>query len=147
MQLDWRPLLPRISIPCLNVVGRLSATFPWEGSAVVGQLIPNCHTVRPFLISASPLRMLLSSRTRLLVHATLQRVALQQKKETQLALTLSESVCMSLHLTFGNRVRLLQVFFEQGNHFLYIEEPEKFNQLVIDFAEKGLSAVSSKCSV
>ncbi|KAK9904786.1 hypothetical protein WJX75_002581 [Coccomyxa subellipsoidea] len=78
-QLDWRPLLPRISIPCLNVVGRLSATFPWEGSAVVGQLIPNCHTV----------------------------------------------------------------FFEQGNHFLYIEEPEKFNQLVIDFAEKGLSAVPS----
>src|SRR5665811_1682642 len=79
-----------ISIPCLNVVGRLSATFPWEGSAVVGQLIPNCHTVRPFLISASPLKMLLSSRICLLVHATLQRIALQQKKETQLALTLSE---------------------------------------------------------
>ena len=46
-----------------------------------------------------------------------------------------------------NRAILLQVFFEQGNHFLYIEEPDKFNQLVIDFAEKGLAAVSSKCSL
>jgi hypothetical protein len=27
--IDWRPLLPRITIPCLNLVGRLSAVFPW----------------------------------------------------------------------------------------------------------------------
>lgn len=27
--LDWRPLLPRITIPCLNLVGRQSAVFPW----------------------------------------------------------------------------------------------------------------------
>jgi pimeloyl-ACP methyl ester carboxylesterase len=42
---------------------------------------------------------------------------------------------------------LVQVFFEQGNHWLYIEEPEKFNQLVVDFAEKGLAGVSSKSSL
>lgn len=46
MQLDWRPLLPRITIPCLNVAGRKSQIFPWEGVEVVGKLIPNCHTVR-----------------------------------------------------------------------------------------------------
>ncbi|BDA49392.1 AB hydrolase superfamily protein YdjP [Coccomyxa sp. Obi] len=82
-QLDWRPLLPRIKIPCLNLVGRISKTFPWQGTAVVGQMIPNCHTV----------------------------------------------------------------YFEQGNHFLYIEEPEKFNQLVIEFVEKGLAAVCSTISI
>jgi hypothetical protein len=27
--IDWRPLLPRISLPCLNLVGRQSAVFPW----------------------------------------------------------------------------------------------------------------------
>lgn len=27
--LDWRPLLPRITLPCLNLVGRQSAVFPW----------------------------------------------------------------------------------------------------------------------
>ncbi len=42
---------------------------------------------------------------------------------------------------------VLQVYFEQGNHFLYIEEPEKFNQLVIDFVEKGVAAVCSTTSV
>lgn len=44
-QLDWRPLLPRVSIPCLNLVGRKSAVFPWYGCEVVGKLIPTCHTV------------------------------------------------------------------------------------------------------
>ncbi|KAL4431472.1 hypothetical protein ABPG75_006728 [Micractinium tetrahymenae] len=43
--LDWRPLLPRITVPCLNLVGRKSAVFPWYGCEVVGKLVPNCHTV------------------------------------------------------------------------------------------------------
>ena len=47
-QLDWRPLLPRIGVPCLNVIGGRSGIFPVEGTAVVGQLIPHCHTVRLF---------------------------------------------------------------------------------------------------
>ncbi len=45
-QLDWRPLLPRISVPCLNVIGGRSGVFPREGTATVGELIPHCHTVR-----------------------------------------------------------------------------------------------------
>lgn len=48
-QLDWRPLLPRIGVPCLNVVGGRSGVFPVEGTATVGQLIPHCHTVRQLL--------------------------------------------------------------------------------------------------
>lgn len=48
---------------------------------------------------------------------------------------------------FISRPGALQVYFEQGNHFLYIEEPEKFNQLVIDFVEKGLAAVCNISSV
>ncbi|EFN51577.1 hypothetical protein CHLNCDRAFT_140070 [Chlorella variabilis] len=43
--IDWRPLLPRIQIPCLNIVGRQSAVFPWYGSEAVGKLVPNAHTV------------------------------------------------------------------------------------------------------
>jgi hypothetical protein len=31
----------------------------------------------------------------------------------------------------------LQVFFEAANHWLYLEEPEKFNRLVGDFAASG----------
>lgn len=46
VQIDWRPLLPRIAVPCLNLVGRRSAVFPWWGTEIVGRLIPNCHTVR-----------------------------------------------------------------------------------------------------
>ena len=32
---------------------------------------------------------------------------------------------------------LLQVFFEASNHWLYLEEPDKFNKLVGDFAATG----------
>lgn len=45
LQLDWRPLLPRLAIPCLNLVGALSGVFPLEGTLAVGELIPNCHSV------------------------------------------------------------------------------------------------------
>jgi non-heme chloroperoxidase len=77
-QLDWRPVLPRITFPCLNVVGKKSRVFPWKGSEVVGTLIPNCHTV----------------------------------------------------------------YFEEANHWLYLEEPEKFNTVVREFVLHGLPAVS-----
>eukprot|EP01024_Parvocaulis_polyphysoides_P025259 TRINITY_DN23067_c1_g1_i5.p1 TRINITY_DN23067_c1_g1~~TRINITY_DN23067_c1_g1_i5.p1 ORF type:complete len:298 (+),score=38.22 TRINITY_DN23067_c1_g1_i5:40-894(+) len=72
-QLDWRPVLPLINVPCLNCVGRKSDIFPWEGVAVVGDMIPNCCTV----------------------------------------------------------------FFEDCNHWLYIEEPKKFSELISDFAIQG----------
>jgi pimeloyl-ACP methyl ester carboxylesterase len=80
--LDWRPLLPRISVPCLNVVGRKSAVFPaWWGCDAVAQLIPDARTV----------------------------------------------------------------FFEGGNHWLYIEEPRKFSQLVAAFVGEGWAGVERVC--
>ena len=45
-QLDWRPILPRIRVPCLNLIGRRSAVFPWQGTELVGRLVPACRTVR-----------------------------------------------------------------------------------------------------
>jgi pimeloyl-ACP methyl ester carboxylesterase len=37
--LDWRPLLPRIAMPSLVLVGQKSQIFPWEGvAAVVGAI-------------------------------------------------------------------------------------------------------------
>lgn len=76
--LDWRPLLKRIQIPCLNLVGRRSAVFPWWGPEAVGKLVPNCHTV----------------------------------------------------------------FFEDANHWLYLEEPTKFNNVVNVFIKDGLMGVN-----
>eukprot|EP01025_Chloroclados_australasicus_P065859 TRINITY_DN8987_c0_g3_i1.p1 TRINITY_DN8987_c0_g3~~TRINITY_DN8987_c0_g3_i1.p1 ORF type:complete len:330 (-),score=24.95 TRINITY_DN8987_c0_g3_i1:582-1436(-) len=72
-QLDWRPILPLIKVPCLNCVGRKSDIFPWEGVAAVSEMIPDCCTV----------------------------------------------------------------FFEECNHWLYIEEPRKFADLIVDFALNG----------
>ncbi|KAK9817691.1 hypothetical protein WJX72_000678 [[Myrmecia] bisecta] len=82
-QLDWRPILPRIAVPCLNLVGRQSEVFPWQGCAVVGEHIPECQTI----------------------------------------------------------------YFEGANHWLYIEEPEKFNSLVTAFVQHGLIGVKGKSSV
>lgn len=76
--LDWRPLLPRISIPCLNLVGRRSAVFPWWGPEAVGKMMSSCHTV----------------------------------------------------------------FFEDCNHWLYLEQPQSFNLVVSDFVSNGLLSVS-----
>jgi hypothetical protein len=45
LQLDWRPLLPHIRVPCLNLIGELSGVFPEAGCRAVGDLIPDCHTV------------------------------------------------------------------------------------------------------
>lgn len=36
-QLDWRPILPRINLPCLNMVGGTSGVFPVEGALFVGR--------------------------------------------------------------------------------------------------------------
>lgn len=44
-QLDWRPLLPRIRVPCLNLYGTESGCFPVEGTAAVGELVPDCANV------------------------------------------------------------------------------------------------------
>lgn len=42
--LDWRDLLPQITVPSLVMVGRHSDIFPWQGSAYVGEQIPNART-------------------------------------------------------------------------------------------------------
>lgn len=39
-QLDWRPLLPHIGVPCLNCIGCKSGIFPLQGCEAVNQLIP-----------------------------------------------------------------------------------------------------------
>lgn len=70
---DWRPLLPRITLPCLNLYGTQSGCFPPEGCEAVGTLIPNCRNVA----------------------------------------------------------------FEGCNHWLYLEEPERFNALVGDFVAEA----------
>lgn len=45
-QLDWRPVLGRITIPCLNIAGGRSGVFPVEGVMEVGRRMKHCHTVR-----------------------------------------------------------------------------------------------------
>ena len=71
---DWRPLLSRISVPCLNVYGTQSGCFPVEGCEAVGSLI-------------------------------------------------------------GSSCR--NVPFEGCNHWLYLEEPERFNELVANFLHEN----------
>jgi hypothetical protein len=39
-QLDWRPQLPRLQLPCLNVIGCQSGVFPIEGCEAVNKGIP-----------------------------------------------------------------------------------------------------------
>ena len=43
--LDWRDMLPRITLPTLVCVGRQSKVFPWRGSAYVGEMVPGARTV------------------------------------------------------------------------------------------------------
>lgn len=38
-QLDWRPVLKRVTIPCLNMIGCHSGVFPIEGCEAVSKLI------------------------------------------------------------------------------------------------------------
>ncbi len=45
LQADWRPVLPTIRIPCLNLVGSKTMCFNAAGVAYVGEHIPNCKTV------------------------------------------------------------------------------------------------------
>ena len=43
--LDWRDFLPHIDVPTLVCVARNSAVFNWQGSAYVGEHIPNAQTI------------------------------------------------------------------------------------------------------
>ena len=38
-QLDWRPVLQRIAMPCLNMIGCMSGVFPVAGCEAVSALI------------------------------------------------------------------------------------------------------------
>ncbi len=38
----------------------------------------------------------------------------------------------------------LQVFFEDANHWLYLEESDKFNALLLDFVREGFFGVRNK---
>jgi pimeloyl-ACP methyl ester carboxylesterase len=42
---DWRDLLPEINLPSLVMVARQDKVFPWQGSAWVGEHVPNAQTV------------------------------------------------------------------------------------------------------
>lgn len=44
-QADWRSVLPRISIPCLNLVGSKTMCFNAKGVAYVGENVPRCEQV------------------------------------------------------------------------------------------------------
>mmetsp|Transcript_1185 Transcript_1185/g.1674 ORF Transcript_1185/g.1674 Transcript_1185/m.1674 type:complete len:274 (-) Transcript_1185:128-949(-) len=71
-QIDWRPLLPTLTLPSLVMIGRKSQCFPWEGVQYVADHIPGAEAV----------------------------------------------------------------VFEEGDHWLYIEEAARFNELVRSFASK-----------
>ena len=45
LQADWRSVLPRISIPCLNLVGSKTMCFNAKGVAYVGENVPKCEQV------------------------------------------------------------------------------------------------------
>ncbi|KAF8065825.1 ydjP [Scenedesmus sp. PABB004] len=72
-QLDWRPLLPLVACPALNVVGGTSGCFPVEGCLTNDELAPHCCSV----------------------------------------------------------------LFKRANHWLYLEQPEAFNALLLDFVARG----------
>jgi pimeloyl-ACP methyl ester carboxylesterase len=67
--------LQQIGVPCINLIGRQSAVFPWWGCEEVGRLIPNCKNY----------------------------------------------------------------FFEEENHWLYLQQPSKFSALVAAFATESIA--------
>lgn len=79
-QLDWRPLLPRIELPCLVMVGKKSQCFPWQGVQYVADNIPGAAAVA----------------------------------------------------------------FEEGDHWLYIEEAQRFTDLVVEFAKDHASVLGKQ---
>jgi len=81
-QLDWRPVLPLLKLPCLNVVGGCSGVFPAEGCLSIQSLAPECRSV----------------------------------------------------------------VFKRANHWLYLEQPEEFNALLLGFVLDGSSSSSSSSS-
>jgi len=78
---DWRDVLGTITVPCLNVVGRVSKVFPWEGVAAVSDK----------LVSSSD----------------------------------------------------VQTEYFDYNHWLYLESPEQFNELVAGFARSRWDTAGS----
>lgn len=45
LQLDWRPVLSLLKLPCLNLIGGQSGIFPVEGCLTVSELAPDCCDV------------------------------------------------------------------------------------------------------
>uniref|UniRef100_A0A383V6P7 AB hydrolase-1 domain-containing protein n=1 Tax=Tetradesmus obliquus TaxID=3088 RepID=A0A383V6P7_TETOB len=82
-QLDWRPLLPLLALPCLNCVGGCSGVFPPEGCLHIAELAPDCCSV----------------------------------------------------------------VFSRANHWLYLEQPQEFNALLLDFVAKGNAARPKRAEV
>lgn len=78
-QLDWRPVLPLLKLPCLNVVGGCSGVFPVEGCLSIQSLAPECRSV----------------------------------------------------------------VFKRANHWLYLEQPEEFNAVLLGFVLDGSSSSST----
>lgn len=75
--IDWRPILPRIELPCLNIVARRSNVFPYWGCEEVTRLCPQSHCI----------------------------------------------------------------YFEESNHWLYIDQPSRFSSIVAAFANYGFKEV------
>ena len=75
--IDWRPILRRIDLPCLNLVARRSAVFPYWGCEEVSRLCPQSHCI----------------------------------------------------------------YFEESNHWLYIDQASKFSTLIAAFANHGFKGV------
>lgn len=82
-QLDWRPVLPLVKVPCLNAVGGTSGVFPVEVCLAIQQLAPDCRSV----------------------------------------------------------------VFKRANHWLYLEQADEFNRLLLDFVANGNAARSTRAEV
>lgn len=140
MQLDWRPILPRIRVPCLNLIGRQSAVFPWQGTEIVGRLVPTCRTV-------CALWCLLLATRRGAPQPSLSLVTIMHSGSREVSpcgLSCSLRCCTPypLHTKGSRHGAAWQVVFENCGHWLYLEQPETFNRLVAEFAAEGLSSVT-----
>lgn len=112
VQADWRAVLPRVGIPCLNIVAKQTRCFKSEGVEYVSKHIPDCKTVCH-----------MHTTTELGVAVILK--AIQQS---------AAEVCGVEGVDGGGYVQLLlQAYFDTAGHWLYIEQPEAFNKLVLQF--------------
>ena len=134
-----------MTLPCLNIVGRKSSIFPWEGCEVVGKLIrcwasPTkgiCHSVGGGLVRDKWLQLLALA-------------AILSAWKSGITWALLHSGCMSKWCSERNSKLpwiphfVSQVYFEEANHWLYIEESDKFNSLLLDFLREGFFGVRNK---